>query len=201
MVWTPPMTAVNGDPFSAAEYNTHIRDNLLETMPAQAVLPTRSVTQGGGRRWFMTDTKNRIRARAWHNDRFSSLAGTTSSSYTDLIAGPILPLDGVPGIRTSGRALVYLSSSISIFSARTTGYMSFAFFDTEGNEAIPADDLRAVSTVNQISTSWSKTVSGVFIVDGLVPEAPYVVRARFRVEGEATPLARFVDRDLVVIEL
>lgn len=39
MTWTAPMTAVAGSLFSAAQWNTFIRDNSGETMPAKATTP------------------------------------------------------------------------------------------------------------------------------------------------------------------
>lgn len=39
MAWTSPMTAVANTEFTAVQFNTHIRDNLLETAPAKAVNP------------------------------------------------------------------------------------------------------------------------------------------------------------------
>lgn len=36
MAWTAPMTAVDNSTFTAAQYNAHVRDNLLETAPAKA---------------------------------------------------------------------------------------------------------------------------------------------------------------------
>lgn len=38
MAWTAPMTAVDGNVFTAAQFNTNIRDNLLETAPAKATV-------------------------------------------------------------------------------------------------------------------------------------------------------------------
>ena len=34
MAWTAPMTAVSGSVLTAAQWNTNVRDNLLETAPA-----------------------------------------------------------------------------------------------------------------------------------------------------------------------
>lgn len=39
MAWTAPMTAVTGDVFTAALFNTHVRDNLLVTEAAVATEP------------------------------------------------------------------------------------------------------------------------------------------------------------------
>ncbi|MER5252889.1 hypothetical protein [Streptomyces sp. NPDC002855] len=39
MTWTAPMTAVSGELLTAAEYNKHVRDNLMETAPARALEP------------------------------------------------------------------------------------------------------------------------------------------------------------------
>lgn len=203
MVWTPPMTAVNGDVFTAAEYNTHVRDNLLETLTAQAVTPTLPLSAGGGRRWGLTDTKNRVRWRAWHYDYVSQFRATISGSYTDLpVSGPAVPVDGVAAVRTSGRMLVYISAMISPITNFTSGFMSFVVSDADGNDVVTPDDTRSVSAVSQTQNAYSQTESGVFYVDGLVPEAAYSVRARYRVDGEPSPsIARFTDAELLVWEL
>lgn len=50
MAWTAPMTAVDGDLFTATDYNVNIRDNFLETAPAIASAPGSIFVVDGGKR-------------------------------------------------------------------------------------------------------------------------------------------------------
>lgn len=47
MTWTSPMTAVSGSVFTAAQFNLFVRDNLLETAPAQAFGPNGLIVTDG----------------------------------------------------------------------------------------------------------------------------------------------------------
>lgn len=201
MVWTPPMTAVNGDPFAASEYNTHIRDNLRETMPSQARDPNEAVANGGGPRWFVTATKNKIRARAWHNGYVDDLTAInvqvpTLNSYSDIPLGPIVPASGIATVRTGGAMIVILTC----FMSKTTGssaFMSFAVYDSDNNEVVAPDDTRAISTFGTDLIQFS----GMFYVDGLEPERPYWVSTKYKVNGALTTDVIFASRNMTVIEL
>lgn len=75
MAWTAPKTWVGGEVPSAANFNAHIRDNLLETMPAKA-------TQDG--QIFAGNGVNSITPRFIEAARVSTFETTTSTSYTNL---------------------------------------------------------------------------------------------------------------------
>lgn len=47
MAWTTPMTAVANEVFTATQFNTHVRDNLLETAPAKATEAGGFITTAG----------------------------------------------------------------------------------------------------------------------------------------------------------
>lgn len=201
MVWTPPMTAINGDPFAASEYNTHIRDNLRETMPAQARDPSGAISNGGGPRWFVTATKNKIRARAWHNGYTDALGGINVwapilNSYTDIPTGPTVPSDGTAQIRTGGAMIVILTAYIQK-TVGSSAFMSFGVYDSDNNEVIPPDDVRSISTFGQDLTQFS----GMFYVDGLVPERPYWVSSKFKTNGALHTDVMYASRNITVIEL
>ena len=71
MAWTAPMTAVANAVFTAAQFNTHVRDNLLETAPAKAT------TTGG---YFVATGTNTI------VQRVASVASNASSTvFTPVI--------------------------------------------------------------------------------------------------------------------
>src|SRR5690606_31278867 len=56
MPWTDPVTFYDGDPLTAAQLNTFIRDNLLETGPGKATTASRLIT---------TANVNQIEERQW----------------------------------------------------------------------------------------------------------------------------------------
>lgn len=76
MAWTSPMTFVSNNVLTAAQMNTHLRDNLRELAPAKAT------TNNGS--WFIAQGPNRIEERLVRTARVSRLQVTKSSSWTDL---------------------------------------------------------------------------------------------------------------------
>ena len=94
MAWTAPMTAVAGAAFTAAQFNTYIRDNLMETAPAKA-------TQSGS--FFVGAGPNQIVERVPTDQMVAATQTTSSTNYTDLAtAGPTITLE------TGAKALVSL---------------------------------------------------------------------------------------------
>ncbi|MER5252890.1 hypothetical protein [Streptomyces sp. NPDC002855] len=69
------MTAVANATFNAADWNTHIRDNLLETEAAKA-------TSAG--KYLVSTGANALAARGTDGTRFFGVESTTSTSYVDL---------------------------------------------------------------------------------------------------------------------
>lgn len=98
MAWTAPMTAVANAVFTAAQFNTHVRDNFLETAPAKAT------TQGTV---FVANSANSI------VERFPSTASVNANealaslgSFQDLTTpGPAVTVD------TGTKALVWFAAS------------------------------------------------------------------------------------------
>lgn len=78
MVWTAPVTAVTGSVFPSAIYNQGVRDNLLQTMPA--------LTTSLGS-FFATVGTHQIAERIPVSDYRTGSSTTTSTTYTDLVAG------------------------------------------------------------------------------------------------------------------
>lgn len=75
MAWTAPMTAVSGDIWTSAQFNAHIRDNLLETMPGKATAANRIYVSNG---------LNSIAERVPSTATVATSQTTSSTSYTDL---------------------------------------------------------------------------------------------------------------------
>lgn len=115
MSWTAPMTAIAGSVFTASQFNTFVRDNLLECPAAKATTP--------GSYFAVTDT-HQLSERLGQSIAITSLScQTTSTSYTDSIEvvaggtsqGPALTLT------TNKCALVFISASLqnnSVSSSR-----------------------------------------------------------------------------------
>lgn len=75
MAWSAPMTAVAGSVFTAAQFNTFVRDNLNECPAAKATTPG-SI--------FVTSATNQVAERVPAASRVDVSEATTSTSFTDL---------------------------------------------------------------------------------------------------------------------
>lgn len=75
MAWTAPMTAIAGSAFTAAQFNTYVRDNLLETAPAKA-------TTAGG--YFVATGTNAISQRTLTESEITTAETTSNTSYINL---------------------------------------------------------------------------------------------------------------------
>lgn len=96
MTWTAPMTAVSNDPVTAANWNTHVRDNLLETEAAKAT---------GTSKHFVATGVNAITTRTTTDAVVTNTQSTTSTSYTDLATpGPSV------SVTTDTTAIVWFSA-------------------------------------------------------------------------------------------
>lgn len=92
MSWTAPMTAVANSTFSAAQFNTHVRDNLNETAPAKA-------TAAGS--YFVANGVNSIAERRGQTNADLAAGTTTSTTYTDLTGasvGPTVSIEHGPNV-------------------------------------------------------------------------------------------------------
>ncbi|MFT2016284.1 hypothetical protein ACMA1D_10640 [Streptomyces sp. 796.1] len=78
MAWTAPMTAVPGSPLTAAQFNTYVRDNLLETEAAKANFTGNMLITTGA---------NAITARNCFRSRTLTASTTSSTTYTGLDSG------------------------------------------------------------------------------------------------------------------
>jgi hypothetical protein len=158
------MTAVAGQVFSSADYNTFVRDNLLETGVAKATVPG-SIIAGTG--------PNSVAQRtpAW-----AALTGgstTTSTSYTDLADG-------------AGPALTVQSGSVMavwIFCNQynTNGTAAWMTFEISGDSFVAASDSNAVQLQG---TDGDRNGAGI-LVDGLTA-GTNVVTSKYRVSTAGT---------------
>ena len=178
MTWTAPMTAIAGSVFTAAQFNTFVRDNLLETAPAKAT------TTGG---YFVTSNTNQISERVRGEAEVLASESTTSTSYTDLATtGPSVT------VTTGDSAIVMISARVQ---NNTTGQSAYAAVDISGASTVAANDNRAVG-LSAAAVSQLMIASHVSTVT-LVPGAN-TFTAKFRATGGT---ATFANRRLVVFPL
>jgi hypothetical protein len=95
MAWTAPMTAVARSVWTSAQWNTHIRDNLAETLVGKA-------SGGGG--YFVTSGASAVAQRGAASAVVSTPETRSSAAYGDLTtSGPSVT------VTTGSEALVWLA--------------------------------------------------------------------------------------------
>lgn len=120
------MTAVADSVFTAAQFNTYVRDNLLETAPAKA-------TTAGN--LIVTDGVNSVKETGFLDDVVETAQTTTSTSYNDLATiGPEITMDTGPFV------MVWINTRLS--NTTTTG--TWASFEVSGVTTSAAIDGRAI---------------------------------------------------------
>jgi hypothetical protein len=134
MAWTTPKTFVANDTLTAAELNTHLRDNLNETEAALA-------SQDGS--YFVGAGVNKIAERSLVTARINTNESTTSTSYTDLTTiGPEVTVE------TGGAAIVFFETAGRNSSGSVNG-MAICSVAVSG------------ATTQAASNTWSIEISGV----------------------------------------
>lgn len=153
MAWSAPMTAVANTAFTAAQFNTFVRDNLNETAPAKA-------TTAGG--YFVATSTNTIAQRLSDFVITDITETTTSTSYTDLATGgPAISLT------TGTRAFVSVGAEIGNTSSLTSSVqISVA---VSGATTIAASDNWAFGNNGWTSTSHRLRGTTAFMFESLTP--------------------------------
>lgn len=138
------MTAVSNSVFTAAQFNTFVRDNLNETAPAKA-------TTAGS--IFVATGTNAIAQRTPSTQFVTDSETTASTSYTDLAtAGPAVT------VTTGTTAIVVVGARLINTTAGENTYASYA---VSGASTSAADDDRAfmfTCPVANYSTGGSNVV-------------------------------------------
>lgn len=184
MAWTAPMTAVSGNIFKASEFNTHIRDNLLQTAPSFNT-PTGA--------FFVTSGTNVLRTTMPQGASVTTSQTTTSTSYANLTTvGPT-----VADITVQSFTLVGLGAEVSNSASGNMTRMSLevtgAFKDEDGNPIttfnFPANDAWSVGQSTTVAHQF-----GGFFVFNLQP-GTYTITAKYKVAGGT---GTFANRSLYV---
>ncbi len=129
MAWTTPMTAASNATFTAAEFNAHVRDNLLETEPAKSTTPDA---------YFVSTAANTITQRTPSSQVVNTMQTTSSTSYTNLTTtGPVVT------VTTGTAALVLFSAGMANTSSDAQMVVSVA---VSGATTVAESDTWAIMT-------------------------------------------------------
>lgn len=178
MAWTAPMTATDNTVWTSSQWNTHVRDNLLETMAGKATTANR---------WFVSTGANAIAERAIDQATVATSQTTTSTSFTDLTtSGPSVTLT------TGTKAIVFFSAAMSNSSANAAARASVAVSGATTIAAstsyeILVDGLQAASPW-RVSSFWVPTLTA----------GSNTFKLQYSV-GSGT--GTFADREILVIAL
>lgn len=133
MAWTAPATAIAGATVTAADFNTYVRDNLLQTMPAMAA-------EIGS--LFITSGTNAIAERVPDFAVVSTSETTTSTTYTDLTtAGPQV------SCITGTQAIIIIGARIGANTAASGSPSNKMSWQCSGATSIAASDSWAAGVV------------------------------------------------------
>lgn len=170
------MTAVAGSVFTAAQFNTFVRDNLNETAPAKA-------TTAGS--IFVTNTLNQIVERVISSDFVGTSETSGSTSYTPLATpGPSVT------VNTSANAIVMIYCNFSN-SAGNAAWMSY---EVSGATSSVANDNRAI----QLSSTNGQHV-GASVFHTLLTPGSNTFTSMYRVSTAGT--GSWSSRRIAVIPL
>jgi hypothetical protein len=179
MAWTAPKTWVGNEVPTAANLNIHLRDNMLETMPAKA-------TQDG--QIFVGNGVNSITPRFIQADRISTFESTSSTSYTNLATvGPSVT------VTHGSMCIVLWSCQLQNNTANAASHMSWSMTGSSNRAAF---DLISI-TQDAVSASQPWRLGNVDFLTGLFPGTT-TFKAEYKV---AAGTADFSDRFLAVIPL
>ncbi len=177
MAWSAPMTAVSNSVFTAAQFNTFIRDNLNETAPAKA-------TTSGAH--FAVSGTNSIAERVSTTANVLVAETTTSTTFADLATvGPAVTVETGPA------ALVLVHGSVE----NTGAGSSRMAYEVSGTSSIAPADNRGIGTFGVAGSGV--VASGVALHTDLTPGSN-TFTAKYRV---ASGTGTFQSRRIVVFPL
>lgn len=177
MAWSAPMTAVASSVFTAAQFNTFLRDNLNETAPAKA-------TTAGAH--FVVSGTNEISQRLTGGAAVLTSETTTSTTFANLATvGPAVT------VTTGPMALVVVHGSCE----NTGAGASRMGYEVSGATSIAAADNRGIAAFGVAGAGV--LASGVAFHTDLTPGSN-TFTAKYRV---ASGTGTFVSRRLIVFPL
>ncbi|MER5252892.1 hypothetical protein [Streptomyces sp. NPDC002855] len=181
MAWTSPMTAIANEVFTAAQYNQHIRDNLLETAPALA-------TTAGAH--FVSVAANQLVERVSASATVATSETTTSTTFTDLATvGPEVT------VNTGTMAFVVIGCALgNAVGATGDAMMTYAI---SGTTTVAASDNSEVARLIGDRNNFRYRASRASMVTGLTP-GDNTFTAKYRSLNVAET-ATFLERHIAVI--
>lgn len=180
MAWTSPMTAVANTALTAAQWNTHVRDNLLETAPGKASAAGQT---------FVATAANAIAARVPTGATVITSQATTSTSYTDLTTvGPSVT------VTTGTKAIVCMSTTLLNSG---TSFGSFASYAVSGATTIAAADQWSL-ILDGTALNNPVRYGGIHFQESLNPGSNTFT---MKYKADATSSASFANRHLFVFPL
>ena len=178
MAWSAPMTAVANSTFTAAQFNTYVRDNLNETAPAKA-------TAAGS--YFVGSGINAIAERRAETALELGTGTTSSTTYTDLgggaAIGPTITLETGPA------ALIIVRCS----AENSGGGSARMAYDVSGATSLAAADNRGVGIFG--SAGVNVNASDVSLWTALTP-GTNTFTAKYRVSSGTDT---FLSRRIIVV--
>lgn len=179
MAWTAPMTAVSNTTFTAAQFNTHVRDNLNETAPAKATSPGTL---------FVGTGPNSIEERFPASALVTASESTASAVFTNLTtAGPSVT------VTTGVAAIIFLSARIA---NDTTNAQSIMSYEITGASAVSPANARAIN-IDGLDANNNFSFGSTFYHNTLTPGVNTFTAQYAAGSGTAT----FDNRRLTVIPL
>jgi hypothetical protein len=176
------MTAIAGAVFTAAQFNTFIRDNLMECPASKATTPGS---------YFTVSATNQVTERIPSAALIATSESTNSATYADLATpGPSVT------INTSNCALIAIYSYIAADTAGNTAWMSF---DVSGATTLAANDNRALSYRPGSLTASSDIRTGALFYLNTLTAGSNTFTAKFRVSGAIN--GTYSNRRILVIPL
>lgn len=164
MTWNAPMTAISGSIFTAAQFNTFLRDNLNECPAAKATTPG-SI--------FATSDTNQVSERIPATDFTTNSDSVTSTSYADVATvGPRV------SVVTGSSALVTVTGRVI---NNTAGQNTYINYDVSGATTIAANDDNAYMFTCPV-INYSQQGSSTMLLTGLTP-GTNTFTMKYRVTG------------------
>ncbi|MGW0682881.1 hypothetical protein ACWD2L_05905 [Streptomyces sp. NPDC002754] len=188
------MTAVAGSAFTAAQFNTYVRDNLLETAPAKA-------TAAG--RYFVTTGANAIVERIPTSTFQANVGTTTSTSYT-------ATLSGTPGtnpsvtVTTGTTAFICLSAQMDVnYDSGSTGTLwAMMSYAVSGATTIAATEDTGITFRNNTGEAGQAVRNGAgHLLTGLTAGSNTFTLQYKTSASSSTCRASFQRRDITVLPL
>lgn len=171
MAWTAPMTFAANSVLTAAQMNTYLRDNMMETAPAKAS------TNGS---YFVGAGPNAITERLPAGSTIATGETTTSTTYDDLATvGPSVT------VVTGSKALVSIGAQMGI-SAGTfpdTHQSARMTIEITGATSVTAADDWAVGAIGGYDPTYRQIQSKVTLMENLTP-GTNTFTCKYRVSGQ-----------------